>query len=104
MVTLAPGVHISKATPILDPINNVAYTSKGVCKLVTHELSGGLKTYSVGEVITPKDSSYGPEIPAGALVIPSMSVSSGGTLKVTPLIAKYIKSASERAYASYNFV
>ncbi|MBI9098899.1 MAG: DUF2322 family protein [Spirochaetaceae bacterium] len=99
LVTLAPGVHISKATPILDPINQVAYTSRGTAELITHELSGGIKTYSVGKVISEKDPSYGPEIPAGALVIPSMSVSSQGTLKLTPLIAKYIKSASERAYA-----
>ena len=99
LVTLVSGVHISKATAILDPINNVAYTSKGVAELITHELSGGIKTYSVGKIITEKDPSYGPEIPVGALVIPSMSVSSQGTLKVTPLIAKYIKSASDRAYA-----
>ena len=99
LVTLAPGVHISKATPILDPINNVAYTSKGKAELITHDLSGGVKTYSVGKIIEEKDPSYGPEIPSGALVIPSMSVSSQGTLKLTPLVAKYIKSASERAYA-----
>lgn len=99
LVTLAPGVHISKATPILDPINNVAYTSKGVCELIRHDLSGGIKTFSVGEVVEAKDPGYGPEIPPGALVIPSMSVSSGGSLKLTPLIAKYISSASERAYA-----
>lgn len=99
LVTLAPGVHISKATPVLDPINNVAYTSKGVCELISHDLTGGIKTFSVGEVIKAKDSGYGPEVPYGALVIPSMSVSSGGTFKLTPLIAKYISSASERAYA-----
>lgn len=99
LVTLAPGVHISKATPILDPINNVAYTSKGTAELITHELGGGIKTYSAGKILIEKDPSYGPEIPVGALVIPSMSVSSQGTLKLTPLVAKYIKSASERAYA-----
>jgi len=99
LVTLAPGVHISKATPILDPINNVAYTSAGTAELITHEMGGGIKTYSTGKIISEKDGTYGPEIPAGALVIPSMSVSSKGTLKVTPMIAKYIKSASERAYA-----
>lgn len=99
LVTLAPGVHISKATPILDPINNVAYTSAGVAELIVHELANGIKTFSVGEVFKPKDPGYGPEIPAGALVIPSMSVSSKGTLKLTPLIAKYITSASQRAYA-----
>jgi 2,3,4,5-tetrahydropyridine-2-carboxylate N-succinyltransferase len=99
LVTLAPGVHISKATPILDPINNVAYTSKGKAELITHDLSGGIKTYSVGKILEEKDPSYGPEIPDGALIIPSMSVSSQGTLKLTPLVAKYIQSASERAYA-----
>lgn len=99
LVTLAPGVHISKATPILDPINNVAYTSAGKAELIIHELGGGIKTYSTGKVLSEKDPSYGPEIPAGALVIPSMSVSSKGTLKLTPMVAKYIKSASERAYA-----
>lgn len=99
LATLAPGVHISKATPILDPIHNVAYTSMGTAELITHDLSGGLKTYSVGKLLEGKDSSYGPEIPTGALVIPSMSVSSQGSLKLTPLVAKYIQSASERAYA-----
>ncbi|QEN05369.1 DUF2322 family protein [Thiospirochaeta perfilievii] len=99
LVTLAPGVHISKATPILDPINNVAYTSKGKCELIRHDLVNGIKTFSVGEVVEAKDPSYGPEIPDGALVIPSMSVSSSGTLKLTPIIAKYISSASQRAYA-----
>jgi len=99
LVTLAPGVHVSKATPILDPVNNVAYTSAGTAELITHDMGGGIKTYSTGQIITEKDGSYGPEIPAGALVIPSMSVSSKGTLKVTPMIAKYIKSVSERAYA-----
>ncbi|MDA3812081.1 MAG: DUF2322 family protein [Spirochaetaceae bacterium] len=99
LVTLAPGVHISKATPILDPINNVAYTSKGTAELITHEMSGGIRTFSVGKILVEKDPSYGPEIPAGALIIPSMSVSSQGTLKLTPLVAKYIRSASERAYA-----
>ena len=99
LVTLAPGVHISKATPVLDPINNVAYTSSGVAELITHEISNGVKTYSVGEILEPKDPGYGPEIPAGALIIPSMSISSTGTFKLTPLIAKYISSASQRAYA-----
>jgi 2,3,4,5-tetrahydropyridine-2,6-dicarboxylate N-succinyltransferase len=99
LVTLAPGVHLSKATPVLDPINNVAYTSTGTAELISHELGGGVKTYSVGKVIEAKDPGYGPEVPAGALVIPSLSVSSQGTLKLTPLIAKYIKSPSERAYA-----
>lgn len=99
LVTLAPGVHISKATPVLDPINNVAYTSNGIAKLITHELTGGIKTFSIGEIIEPKDPGYGPEIPDGALVIPSMSISSQGTFKLTPLVAKYIKSPSERAYA-----
>ncbi|MBN2618692.1 MAG: DUF2322 family protein [Spirochaetales bacterium] len=99
LVTLAPGVHISKATPVLDPINGVAYTSAGIAKLIEHELGKGIKTYSIGEIISKKDPSYGPEIPDGALVIPSTSVSSQGVLKTTPLIAKYIKSPSERAYA-----
>ncbi len=99
LVTLAPGVHISKATPVLDPINMVAYTSKGLCELEEIELGNGVVTYSVGDLLEKKDSSYGPEIPEGALVIPSVSVSSGGTLKSTPLIAKFITSPSQRAYA-----
>ncbi|WP_156888346.1 DUF2322 family protein [Spirochaeta cellobiosiphila] len=99
LVTLAPGVHISKATPILDPLNNVAYTSEGTVELITHSLTDTIKTYSTGRVIIPKDSSYGPEVPSGALVIPSMSLSSGGTFKLTPMIAKYISSTSQRAYA-----
>ena len=99
LVTLAPGVHISKATPILDPSNNVAYTSAGTTELFEHNLGGGIKTYSTGKIIKEKDGSYGPEVPAGALVIPSMSVSSKGTLKLTPLVAKYINAPSQRAYA-----
>ncbi len=99
LVTLAPGVHISKATPVLDPLKGVAYTSSGTVELIPHELGGGIKTYSCGKVLQEKDGSYGPEIPAGALVIPSMSVSSSGSFKLTPMVAKYIKSPSERAYA-----
>jgi len=98
LVTVAPGVHISKATPIIDPINNVAYTSKGTCALVEYKM-GDAKLYGVGEVIEAKDSTYGPEIPDGALIIPGLSMASSGIPKLTPVIAKFIKSKGERAYA-----
>ena len=98
LVTVAPGVHISKATPIIDPINGVAYTSKGTAKLIEYAM-GDAKLYGVGEIITAKDSTYGPEIPAGALIIPGLSMSSNGVPKLTPMIAKYISNAGERAYA-----
>ncbi len=51
------------------------------------------------EIIEEKDPSYGPEIPAGALIIPGLSMSSNGVPKLTPMIAKYIESAGDRAYA-----
>jgi len=104
IVTLAPGVHISKATPVIDPIKGIAYTSKGIVSLEKIRLEGSanriLTFYDLGDrVMQEKDSSYGPEIPSGALVIPGMSVSSRGDLKVTPMIAKYISKPEERAYA-----
>lgn len=98
LVTLAPGVHISKATPVIDPINGVAYTSKGKAALKEYAM-GDAKLYGVGEIIEEKDASYGPEIPAGALIIPGLSMSSNGVPKLTPMVAKYIWSASDRAYA-----
>lgn len=98
LVTLAPGVHISKATPVLDPINSLAYTSKGIAELIEEQV-GSVKIYRVGEITQPKDDTYGPEVPKGALVIPGMTVSSSGTFKMAPMIAKYIKDPSERAYA-----
>ena len=98
LVTVAPGVHISKATPVIDPINGVAYTSKGTAKLVEYKM-GDAKLYGVGELISEKDSTYGPEIPDGALIIPGLSMASSGIPKLTPVIAKYIKHKSERAYA-----
>ncbi len=98
LVTVAPGVHISKATPIIDPINGVAYTSKGICAIKEYKM-GDARLFGVGEVLTAKDSTYGPEIPAGALIIPGLSMSSNGIPKVTPMIAKYIGSKADRAYA-----
>jgi 2,3,4,5-tetrahydropyridine-2-carboxylate N-succinyltransferase len=98
LVTVAPGVHISKATPIIDPINMCAYTSKGKTELVEYKM-GDAKLYGVGKLIEPKDGSYGPEIPDGALLIPGLSMASSGIPKLTPVIAKYIKNKSERAYA-----
>jgi len=98
LVTLAPGVHLSKATPVIDPINGVAYTSNGVCELLEYKM-GDAKLFGVGKVIKEKDNAYGPEVPSGALVIPGISMSSLGVPKVTALVAKYINHLSQRAYA-----
>jgi len=98
LVTVAPGTHISKATPVIDPINKVAYTSRGIVEL-EEDNTTGIKFFSVGRMIEEKDSSYGPEIPDGALIIPGVARSSHGTLKTAPTIAKFIKSEADRAYA-----
>ncbi len=98
LVTLAPGVHISKATPVIDVVNKVAYTAKGIAEVEEVKV-GEITLYRVGKVQQEKDGSYGPEIPDGALIIPGTSVSSLGTLKATPTIVKYISSPEERAYA-----
>ena len=93
-----PGVHISMATPVIDPINNVAYTTAGTAKLISEKI-GSITIHKVGELIQEKDNSFGPLVPKGALVIPGLAQSSSGGLKMAPTIAKYIKSADERAYA-----
>lgn len=98
LVTLAPGVHISKATPIIDPIRGFAYTAKGICELTEYKM-GDIKIFGTGKIIKEKDDTYGPEIPEGALIIPGISVGSMGLAKMTPLVAKYINSKSQRAYA-----
>lgn len=97
LATLSPGVHISKATPILDPIKGKAYTFKGVAELEEDKI-GNVIIYSVGKLKEEKDSSYGPEIPRGALVIPGVTMSSNGSLKVVPTIIKYIEKPEDRAY------
>lgn len=98
LVTLVPGVHLSKATPVMDPLNGVAYSNKGTHELIEYRM-GDAKLYGLGTLLSPKDSSYGPEIPRGALVIPGLSMSSLGAPKLTPVVVKYIKNPSERAYA-----
>jgi len=98
LATLAPGVHLSKATPVIDPINGVAYTSNGVCELLEYKM-GDAKLFGVGKIIKEKDNSYGPEVPSGALVIPGLSMSSLGVPKVTAMVAKYITHLSQRSYA-----
>jgi 2,3,4,5-tetrahydropyridine-2,6-dicarboxylate N-succinyltransferase len=100
MTTLAPGVHISKATPVIDPYNSVAYTSNGTYSIKQKELGiEKIKLYELDKLIKEKDNSYGPEVPNGALLIPGIMISSTGILKQTPIIAKYIKNPEERAYA-----
>jgi len=98
LVTIAPGVHLSKATPVMDPIKGVAYTKDGVCELEEVKF-GDIRILKTGKIIQEKDAGYGPEIPAGALIIPGMTVSSLGLLKPVPVVAKYIHATSERAYA-----
>ena len=102
MVTLAPGVHISKGTPVIDPLNSVAYTARGTFSIKQIEINASkekIKLYELDKLIKEKDASYGPEIPDGALLIPGIMLSSTGLLKQTPVIAKYIKNPEERAYA-----
>jgi 2,3,4,5-tetrahydropyridine-2-carboxylate N-succinyltransferase len=98
LVTLAPGVHISKETPVIDTIKGVAYTTNGICELTEHKM-GDIKLYGTGKLITPKDNSYGPEIPSGALIIPGLSIGGLGTPKITPIVAKYITHKSQRIHA-----
>jgi len=98
LATLAPGVHLSKATPIIDPIKGVAYTSNGICQLLEYKM-GDAKLFGVGKIIEEKDNAYGPEVPSGALIIPGLSLSSLGVPKVTPFVAKYITHLSQRTYA-----
>lgn len=97
-VTIAPGVHLSKATPVMDPERGLAYTKNGI-----HELeevkAGAVDILKTGQLIEEKDPGYGPEIPNGALVIPGMTISSKGLLKPVPVVAKYIENESQRAYA-----
>lgn len=98
LATLAPGVHLSKATPVIDPIKGAAYTFAGVCELKEYKM-GDAKLFGAGKVIEEKDNTYGPEIPGGALIIPGLSMSSSGIPKLTPVVAKYITHKSQRAYA-----
>ena len=106
LVTLAPGVHISKGTAVIDPVRGVAYTSRGITNLQNKVIIAhgggvwrGFTIYSVGQIVEEKNPSYGPEIPRGALVIPGMTLASNGSLKVTPMVIKYINSPEERSYA-----
>ena len=104
LVTLASGVHISKGTPVLDPINGVAYTSQGVRELEEVKIGSmgsgdSIILYRVGKFMQEKDPSFGPEVPRGALVVPGIILSRSGTLRVAPTIAKYISNPSERPYA-----
>lgn len=98
LATIAPGVHISRATAVIDPINGVAYTTNGVCELTEYKM-GDAKLYGVGKIISEKDSSYGPEVPSGALVISGLSMGSSGIPKIAPVVSKYITHKSQRTYA-----
>jgi 2,3,4,5-tetrahydropyridine-2,6-dicarboxylate N-succinyltransferase len=97
LVTLAPGVHISKGTPIIDPIRERAYTSEGVFGL---ELLGNVETrsYRIGNQLTEKSNKYGPEVPRGALLVPGVFYSSKGNPRIAPTVAKYIENTEQRAY------
>ena len=102
LVTLASGVHITRSTPVIDPILNLAYTARGTQELhrIIVKLEDALFIYRVHDrVLVEKDPSYGPEIPMGAVVIPGTAISSTGTLKLTPMVTKYINSLDERSYA-----
>lgn len=98
LVTLAPGVHISKSTPVFDSIKGKVYAANGTFELL-EEKNGAVTFYKMGKMISEKDHSYGPEIPSGALVISGATLSSKGFLKYTPIIAKYVTKISDRSYA-----
>lgn len=98
LVTLAPGVHISKGTPVIDPIRGIAYTNRGMISIERTRV-GGINFYTLDRVMDEKDPSYGPEVPRGALVIYGVMLSSTGTLKIVPMITKYIVEKDQRAYA-----
>jgi len=99
LCVLAPGVHISKGTAVFDAVNKKAYLSSGTYSIKEEFLNKNIKIYLKDNLIEAKDSSYGPVIPSGALVINGISTTNYGALKVVPLITKYINSLSERSFA-----
>ena len=98
LATIAPGVHISKSTPVIDPIKGVAYTTNGVCELKEHKM-GDAKLFGIGKIIKEKDSSYGPEVPNGALIVQGLSMGNSGVPHISPIVAKYITHKSHRINA-----
>lgn len=96
---LAPGVHVSKGTVIFDDVLMKAYASDGTYSVLEKRLDAGLKILIKDKLLVSKDASYGPEIPAGALVINGITASKTGFLKVAPYITKYIKNVKERSFS-----
>lgn len=105
---IGAGVIIGRSTPVIDLERKLAYTSQGVheltlvevdsCKKTNYHLDGSsdtqqstnvLRLYLVGDCKKEKDSSYGPEIPENAVVVPGYRLSSLGHLMAAPTIVKY---------------
>lgn len=96
---LAPGVHVSKGTVIFDDIFKKAYANDGTYSVIEKKLTTDVKILLKDKLLESKDESYGPVIPAGALVINGITASKTGFLKVTPYITKYIKNINERSFS-----
>ncbi len=101
IVTLSAGVHINKGSPVIDPINGVAYTKNGTHELIIDK-SGEFNKYSVGKILEEKDNSYGPVIPSGAVVINGVGLSRNNELRQAPTIVKYVTSPSDRSFELNN--
>lgn len=88
-VSIASGVHLSRATPIIDPIRGHVYSKFGT-HAIEYTTLNGIRFPRPGQLLTEKPSNFGPIVPSGALVIQGVSISSCGILKATPTIVKYI--------------
>ena len=97
-VMLAPGVHISGSSPVFDTVNGLAYTRQGTYELDTTINSGVRLNRLSNNLIQEKDTSYGPVIPNGALIINGLAISRTGELRTVPTIVKYVSSAAEQNF------
>lgn len=98
LATIAPGVHISGSTPVFDTVKSRVYSKYGTHKLIKLNMNG-ISVFKQGELIEKKDSSFGPIIPKGALVISGISLSSNDFFKYSPIIVKYIEKKEDRSFA-----
>lgn len=94
-VAIAPGVHITRSSVVIDCVREIAYCCDG--NYAIQDVGGPeFKIYRKGEKLSDKDVRYGPAIPANALVINGQMISAEGHIKVTPMIIKYVD--DERRY------